>query len=238
MFAIKRRTLYTLEKIFLPPANFIFEHFPFRKNRKIIIGLGSGRSGTQSLAHLLNLQPNSKVWHEKEQWRIPWVKGEKKVKHQLMVFQFLSHFYDITGDIAFYYLPYVPLIREAIPEVKFICMKREKEATVNSYIKWVGRLNFCPWINHDGRHWNFNHWDQCYPKYNVPTIEEAVSLYYDEYYSIAEKYEQKYPSQFKIFGIEALNTEAGQQKIFDFLEINSPIFRVGIKSNQLLSANK
>jgi len=218
MFAIKRRVLYAVEEMTLPFTNLLLNKIS-RHRGQIIIGLGSGRSGTQSLARLLNLQPKAKVWHEKEQWRIPWFKGEKRVKHQLQVFRFLAQFYSIVGDIAFYYLPYVPLIQEKIPDVKFICMRRDRDATIKSYVKWVGRLNFCPWINHDGSQWNFNHWDQCYPKYKARTIEEAVAMYYDEYYHIASEYEKRFPEQFKIFWINDLNTEEGQKRIFEFKNI-------------------
>ena len=235
MFAIKRRVFYAAEALMLPATNFVVEKITGRQG-KIVIGLGSGRSGTQSLARLLNLQYKAKVWHEKEQWRIPWFNGERRVKHQLHVFRFLSKFYHFVGDIAFYYLPYVPFIQEIILDVKFICMRRDRDATIKSYINWVGRLNFCPWINHDGTQWNFNHWDQCYPKYNVRTMEEAVALYYDEYYHTAEEFEKKYPRQFKIFWIDDLNTKEGQKKIFEFLNIQNPIFQVGIKTNQLLSS--
>ncbi len=235
MFAIKRRFLYAAEAMMLPATNFVVEKITGHHG-KIVIGLGSGRSGTQSLARLLNLQYKAKVWHEKEQWRIPWVNGVRRVKHQLHVFRFLSLFYHLVGDIAFYYLPYVPLIQEIIPDAKFICMRRERDATIKSYVNWVGRLNFCPWINHDGTQWSFNHWDQCYPKYNAQTIEEAVALYYDEYYRIAEEFEKRYPHQFRIFWIDDLNTKEGQNKIFDFLNIQNPIFQVGIKTNQLPSS--
>jgi len=238
MFDLKHRAQYAFEACTLPITIGMLNTLKIAgKNGQIIFGLGSGRSGTQSLAKLLNQQPSSKVWHEKEKWRIPWVGGEKKVIHQIQLFKFLSRFYHLVGDISFYYLPYVPLIKQHIPNVKFICLRRNKEDTIKSYAKWVSRQNFCPWIDHDGRKWSPNHWDHCYPKYDTDNMEEAISMYYNEYYETAIRYEQSMPEHFKIFWIDALNTEEGQREIFEFIGITNPILRVGIRTNQLLSEN-
>ncbi len=232
MYDLKYKLAFPFRRIYYSVLDSIYDVLDDSYPKgQIVFGLGTGRSGTNSLATLLNMQNRARVWHEKEKWRIPWYGGEAKVKNQINYFKVLSRKYDLVGDISFYYLPYVPLIIDAIPGVKFICMQRDKQETVVSYIKWVSRQNFCPWIEHDGTKWQFNHWDHCYPKYSVNTMEEAVALYYDDYYKVAGQYAKKYPDNFKIFSIDALNTETGQLDILHFLGVKNPVLKIGLKTN-------
>ena len=47
-----------------------------RKNKTVVIGIGSGRCGTLSLANLLNKQPHTRVTHEVRECRgLEWDDG-------------------------------------------------------------------------------------------------------------------------------------------------------------------
>ena len=51
--------------------------------------------------------------------------------------------------------------------------------------------------------------------------EEAIAAYYDDYYTMAQKLEAKFPDSFRIFDMKSLLNEENEQiKFLDFLEIS------------------
>jgi len=232
----------------------------------IIIGLGTGRSGTTSLAHFLGKQDNSFVFHEMNPSAMRFSGTKAPVLNTIREFDAILAGGDsslltldlsrpptvqayerlcemkqinMLGDIAFYYLSYVEDILEITEDVRFVCMKRNKTATVKSWLKktkisrwrskWIadiftaliqrtpfyGSKNF--WMEHDGTKWLLDPvWDKCFPKFDAASKEDAVAQYYDFYYEEAERYAEKYPDVFKIFTIDDLNSVDGVNNIMDF----------------------
>lgn len=126
----------------------------------IIIGLGTGRCGTLSLANLINSQANSVCFHEINPACMSWsgsygavfsmlqnfqsildsgphdrLAVDLTAPHNITALQRLRHLEAINtlGEISFYYLPYVEQIVNDFPTVKFPCLRRAREATVKSY---------------------------------------------------------------------------------------------------------
>lgn len=238
----------------------------------IVIGIGTGRSGSQSLAYFLNIQESALVMHEMNPHAISWEDSKKVVleninefkqtlktgnpqlsithqsanKHVLKKIKKLCSI-SLVGDIAFYYLRYTKIILNENADIKFLCIKRDKEATVKSYLKWSSnrttkgplklirkRPNRNHWIEHDGTKWVKDAiWDKCYPKYDVQSKTEALRMFWEDYYEQASELEKTYPSNLKIFPIEYLNRKEGQIKILSFLEIptNKMVLNVGVTKN-------
>jgi uncharacterized membrane protein len=98
---------------------------------EVIIGLGSGRCGTQTFAKMFDLP------HEK-------YKPE-----------------ELKSDVAPYYLDSIDYINERA-KAKFVCLKRNKEDTVNSFVR------------------------------NKVMSRNEASKYYDDYYKKAEEFDKKY----------------------------------------------
>lgn len=184
--------------------------------KQIVIGLGTGRCGTKSLAYLLNLQANAEVHHEKHDANIRWNRSEQEI--DVFLNWCKSNTRQLVGDVSFYYLPYVNYIWHQIPTVKFVCLQRERKATVNSYMSWTNDKNH--WINHDGTNWKLDEWDHCYPKYDLDDKFTAICRYYDEYYSVACKVQDENPNYFRIFPINMLNSISGQHNILDYIGIS------------------
>jgi len=91
-------------------------------NKKLIIGIGTGRCGTVSLCELLNQQKFSNFSHERKpllEWKGTTDKLNSKIAN------ILSRKGKYVGDIAFYYLPYVDYILNEYPGTKVICLKKE-----------------------------------------------------------------------------------------------------------------
>ncbi|WP_135502428.1 hypothetical protein [Roseovarius aestuariivivens] len=243
-------------------------------NQRMIFGLGSGRSGTMSLANLLNRMPEVVCFHESNPSGMAWSGSERTVQSILNDFELILSggsrgiCLDLTlsrraerdealrkldtltrieavCDVASYYLPYVEFILSRQPKAVFPCLKRNREDTINSFIKKVAlppqrpsksdsikaALGMPPkprpisrnhWLDHDGSEWSIDRkWDKCFPKYEAElSLREAVSRYYDDYYNAARKLEKRHPAAVKIFDLEALNDPVGQSEILDFCRVS------------------
>jgi len=102
---------------------------PFDTSRKIIIGFGTGRCGTKSLAEFLNKQPGLNVTHEGVAlgWYPALADTETHINH------FFKRTGDIIGDVGFYWVHYLDLIFHRHPHVKAINLVRDNEEVVNSF---------------------------------------------------------------------------------------------------------
>ncbi len=131
-------------------------------DRRIVIGLGTGRSGTGSLAHLLSAQRDSICFHEMNPSCTRFFGTPRPILNGIEEFErILNHgdpsmltvdlrrqqgteTYDrlcqmtnvrLIGDVASYYLSYVRLIAEHHPAVRFLCMRRDIGQTVQSWME-------------------------------------------------------------------------------------------------------
>lgn len=180
---------------------------------KVIFGLGTGRCGTVTLANLLNNQPGINARHESLFGLASWRFNEHYLK--LLIDQVESG----VNDIAFYNLPYVYNLSKYFLSAKFVCLKRSKDQTVNSYmIKTDGRNH---WTSGKGE-WNADGiWDKCYPTYPFDK-KTSIALYWEEYYYIANRLERLMPDRFRVFDMYyVLNTESGQRTLFEFLGLDN-----------------
>lgn len=232
----------------------------------IVFGLGTGRSGTASLAKLLNAQKDAMCFHEMNPSCVRFFGTPRPILNTVDEYQTIldggdpsmltvdlgrgvaTKAYDelctmprvgLIGDIAFYYLSYVDAIVARNPNVRFVCLKRDKNATVKSWMaksqleRWRSKRiadklgaaitrepyqesrNF--WMEHDGIEWAKDPiWDKCFPKFAGPTKIEAIAQYWDYYYEESEKLAAKYPGVFMIIKSEDINITAHQVELLAF----------------------
>ena len=193
-------------------------------NKQLIIGLGTGRCGTVSLCNLLKLQ-NVAATHEHK--LLSWVFDKNDINKLLS--SIINRNRNMVSDIAFYYLPYVSHILFKYPDTKFICLKRDMQQTVNSYMTKTG----------DRNHWSLSHngkvdhkWDKTYPKYHIHHKRTAIKQYWTEYYNTAKLYSETYKNNFKIFNmVDILNNEQHQLNMFEFIGIQDFKVSLNIKKN-------
>lgn len=191
-------------------------------NKKLIFGLGSGRCGTHSLSELLNKQKNFEISHELgDNPVLTWDFNKECIDFYLD--KITSRGSDSVGDVAFYLINYVDYILSIYPDSKFLCLKRNKANTVSSYkTKTAGRNH---WQSHKGEFYRLCPWDRCYPKYKEDIKkEEAISLYYDDYYSLIEELIKKHPKNISLFNMEDLN---------DYKKVKSMLYFVGVEENNM-----
>lgn len=201
------------------------------KQKKLIFGIGTGRCGTVSLCELLNNQKDSNFTHE-ERPLLPWNGSNRNLDDKIK--EILSRKENYVGDIAFYYLPYIEYILKKHPQTKIICLKRDKQEVVKSYLKKTKGRNH--WADHKGFIWRHCEWDKCYPTYNNFIKRNAIKKYWDQYYKKVERLTSKYPGSIMIMDMYyALNTEAGILEMLDFIGIEErhSIIKKDIKKNEL-----
>jgi hypothetical protein len=205
----------------------------------LVFGVGSGRCGTTSLRLFLDLQRDFSITHELNfegiRQPMPWQPDFPLARQQLELL--LQRPAAVRGDIGFYWLPYTEWILEQFPDSRFICLKRNKADTVASYLRRTEGRNH--WLQHSGARWILDEvWDSSFPKYPIEDKQEAVSQYWEDYYATAERMQQVYSGNFRIFPVDALNSREGQAAILSFVGLSpadmifTPSFRLNISDER------
>lgn len=157
---------------------------------KILIGIGTGRCGTQSLANFLNAQRGAFVLHEAfiTCENTPWVDFTNKTFINLKAEEFLEKLkrkahgslnvdaITLLGDVAFWHLPYIEGYLQD-PNVIVIGLIRNREETILSFDRWFNRdiggslFRHFPWTDNDtlrqvNNMKNYPEYDICYPSYD------------------------------------------------------------------------
>lgn len=194
-----------------------------QKRSQLVIGLGTGRSGTTSLAKFLDAQPEAFFVHEGAfthpfkytvghylPWDVDhaalaaWHAGLHREKQT-------ARFY---GDVGSYFLPYVELLRARFPRVRFVCMKRDRAAVIDSFMHITPGVH--SWNKSGSKVSIPDFWDAIHPDMGEADKATAIGKYWDMYYETAEHYARTYPDEFKIFVIDDLNHNTGREAILDF----------------------
>lgn len=123
-----------------------------------------------------------------------------------------------VGDIGFYNLLHVDAIINTEHSCKIVCLKGDKEKTIQSWLRYANGFNF--WTDPKSKHWNGDKenpkYSMFFPKYDLPK-EEALSKFYDDYYAIAQRAQQKYPGYVRNWDNSILDTEEGQRELLSFI---------------------
>lgn len=196
----------------------------------LVIGLGTGRCGSMSLSHLLNAQDGCACTHEMTYDSYKFIVQPLDINNQIQADAYLdkinSRTLPVKADVSLWWLNFVDhIVNKYKTNVKFVCLRRDRTETVNSYLKKMN-INGPNGMNHmqehDGSFYAKNPWDKAYPKFEADNIRDAVGLYWDDYYKRAEEYVNKYPNQFKLIEMQDLNDEEKVLEILNFCNINNP----------------
>ncbi len=126
-------------------------------NKQWIFGLGTGRCGSMSLANLLSFQKDCLISHELGGRPMLSWDGNGDLSKFLKTIN--SRRDRVIGDVSFYLLPYANKLLGNLTDVKFIILKRDKKATIDSYLKKSEGRNH--WIDHNNTKWRSKVWDRC-----------------------------------------------------------------------------
>lgn len=190
------------------------------KSQRIIIGMGTGRCGTRSLAKLLSQQRGTRITHE-ERPLLPWRNARASVLVSRLERMQLTRSESILGDVASFYLPYAEHAIEFSPEVRMVCLKRPREEVVKSFCDWLDSVHPLPtnhWAIKPAAGWFHEPvYTRMFPQYDCENREEGIRRYWTEYYQRAELLTERFPQRVRVFDSQTcLNTEAGQRELLDF----------------------
>ena len=105
-------------------------------------------------------------------------------------------------EISHYTLPYVETIMSLLPNSKFICLKGEKEKTINSLWKqWAYR-------NPLTKRKDSRYAVQQFPDFSYLDCKPAISKFYDEYYGQCEFLSKNYPANFLLVDAKSFFSSA------------------------------
>lgn len=178
--------------------------------KRLIIGIGSGRCGTHSLAELLALQPGTSSFHQPKPC-LPWYTdfgwyGETR--------RFIDgQDAQTVGLVAWYYLNYLDLfIRDY--DTRVIVLRRERAATVAS----ISRLTteFDNWSSRPPSASITASYRTLFPQFDVEDKTEALGRYYDLYYRTSDAHAQRRPQLVHTWSTDDLNSAERVQELLTF----------------------
>jgi hypothetical protein len=187
-------------------------------NKKVVIGVGSGRCGSVSLGHLLANQKGAQVSHEGRPM-VPWQHSEAAFERKWQ--ELLARPGELVGDVCHSWLPYVPDLIRVCPDVRIVCLQRDCAKIVDSFELKVARKRKNHWMAHDGTRWTRDaRYDPTFPKYPVADLREALARYCQDYYARVDELIEAYPDNLRKWTTEAaLNSDEGMQAVLDFVGI-------------------
>ena len=200
-----------------------------RKVKRLILGCGSGRCGTASLAAVLNAQFDSCITHEGGT-PLPWDAIDRPYNINIEI---MRHYpMEVVGDVSFWWLKYVGDVVKDFPGARIVCLKRDKEETLRSFLKCSSVFDSNHYTDILSQHYDHDKWPlnapdsvalrACFPHYDA-TIENAIRMYWTDYYNLAYRAEMAFPDNFKVFPMEVLNSHEGVLSILQFCQFRNPI---------------
>jgi len=181
--------------------------------RAPMVGLGTGRCGTMSLATIVNGCDKADVTFEK--YACPWY--AECPKNILLLVEKLDKLADagiLAGEVGGYLLPHLEIIRNAIPDLKIVWMERPIKNTVESFMRWcVGESRLRP--QDKVRLGNQPQKIAPLPMIDAATPEQSWQFYCEMYH---RHFEMVSPAAW-LMQMEMLNNDACLNDLFGYLDI-------------------
>ena len=199
--------------------------------KRLIVGCGAGRTGTSTLAALLNMQTRSYVTHERYSHRLKWNDGLPLA--QKLMKGFASFDGDgLYGDVAIQWGSAAPFFLDQ--GARMVVTKRDLGSWLASWQRKSGRRdNWRP--KDEGGTPEKSPWFDAFPKFpGCQSKEEALTAFYSHYYDdVVGALMDKWPQQVIVCDIEVFNSEAGQRGLLSFcgVEPEQQAVEVGIRKN-------
>jgi hypothetical protein len=185
-----------------------------RSRRPPIIGCGTGRSGTMTLARILAECRGLSCTHEMAPL-LPWQ------PHPTAYANRLSWLRGGRADVASSYLPYLRSFITDIPDVKIIVTRRDPDEVARSFetlMENPGPRNH--WFDHHGDGWEFDPiYDPVFPKYDIPDRFDAIIAYANDYDTAIDELATEHPDSVLVVPMQDLGERATQRRIFEFAGI-------------------
>jgi Sulfotransferase domain len=203
---------------------------------KIVIGIGSGRNGSTSLAEMLSTIEESCCTHENPPLMC-WIPHPEEIRFHLKRLQRLAGYFPVVVDVAHWWLNAVPEVLAQLPSSRVIGVTRDTESCARSFlkIKGTGAGSCNHWVPYGNGVWSAERWDPTYPTYAVPNQAyhdpdgakyQLMMRYVREYNAAVYALAVRWPAKFIVLKTEDLGDSTAQRALFDFVGVNGAIKKV------------
>ena len=198
---------------------------------ELVIGMGTGRSGSTSLAAQLGTIENSCSTHENPPL-VFWSPTPDQVSFHLRRLAKMVRYHALVADCAHWWINLVDDLVHEFPAVKFIGLTRDKWECMVSFarVKGLGRGTFNHWTRHPNDIWLSTVWDPTYPTFETPTWAERspdrakwemIEQYLDLYECKMESAAARFKERFLLLEMESLNDLATISRLHRFVGVSS-----------------
>lgn len=209
-----------------------------REPGQIVLGMGTGRSGSTTLAGILASVDGSRVTHENPPL-IFWEPHPRQVQFHLRRFQVLAQHFEFVADCSHWWLNVTDRFFDTFPSGKIIGVYRDTEACAKSFMK-VSALprDHNHWVMPHNGIWPSDRWSPTYPQYAMPDdVKQSrdqskfalIKRYVAEYNERLHRIAAERPKRALLLRTEELDDAATRTKIADFLE--RPIAASAVRLN-------
>lgn len=172
--------------------------------KRIVIGFGTGRCGTKSLAQFLSQQPGVNIRHE-------WIGHNVGIGYQdmfsIMLEQLLEMDGNIVGDVAWWWYQYLWIPMNYHPGTKAINLWRHDEEVIESF--WHYKKQ--------GLIYGQQGW-YSYPFESDKPTKDAIATQIRKYRLIEQEIFKTYPTTVRKFMMRDLNDSGKLEELLEWLD--------------------
>jgi hypothetical protein len=193
---------------------------------QLVLGLGTGRSGSTTLAALLATADRACCTHENPPL-IFWKPDQAQTEFHIRRFRLLCEYYSLVADVSHWWLNVLDTFFQHFPNSRAVGLVRDIDECAKSFmrVKGYGRGSLNHWVSHGNGIWVTSSWDPAYPSYPVPAYAQdavdrakfdLIRRYIGEYNDRLAAAAQRLPDRVLLLRTEELNRPATQKRIFEF----------------------
>jgi hypothetical protein len=227
------------------------EHMFKNKKRRetagqVLLGLGTGRSGSTSLTALLATIGDSCCTHENPPL-IFWTPAPEQVRFHMRRFLFLVEYFALVSDVSHWWLNTLDTIFNGFKSAKLICLIRDVDECAKSFmrIRGYGWKSWNHWVPYGNSIWVSHLWDPTYPTYSIPANSsknpdgakyELIARYIRQYNAQLAVLAARLPGQVMLVRTEELNEPATQMRLFDFAGASGSVSAINLNVRSVIDA--
>jgi len=194
----------------------------------VVLGLGTGRSGSMTMASLLGTIAGAKSTHENP---VPifWDPHPQQVEFHLRRLRLVSAFFPIVADCSGWWINLIETVCQALPTTRVIGVYRETEACVRSWSKNLIKVHaprFNPWAMPHNGIWLPYRDDLGVPHFELPenaredpdaARESMIRRYVTDYNNRLKALAERMPERMLLLRTEELSEPSTLREISQFL---------------------
>lgn len=227
---------------YLENLHVLLRHHPSREQPgRLVIGMGTGRSGSTTLSHILVSCGDACATHENPPM-LYWTPEPDQIAFHLARFALLRRHVALVADTAHWWINATDILAETFPDLRFIGTWRDRDACVASFlrIKGEGPGSINHWLLPGCAGVAATNWDLAYPSYPVADPgysqlatgkRQLIARYVDDYNARLLRLAAADPRRWLLLRTETLNQPESRQRIFAHVGATGSFSAVRLNAN-------